>query len=238
MTTTIEREVRYIRVIAKRGSFSNIQQVRTPEESMALYDKLTAEGWDVECRSMCDTVLVEVSEEQYKNAEHVWERAGLGKAPFRFEGISEERGPIRLADGTQVGAPGQPMGCCAYCYTGIAECCHIRSADGKRFIVGNECVRKTGDKGLIISMKPALNKARKEARHKAEHDGIKWASDELKRPEVIALLAGKPHPLAYMATSGKTAFDWALWMMRHAGASGRMKVVRYLRKLAKPEGGA
>lgn len=73
---------------------------------------------------------------------HPWELAGLGLPPYRVVGIETRRGPIHLPDGTMVGAPGQPMGTCDYCFNGIAECYKILAADGKRFIVGCDCVRK------------------------------------------------------------------------------------------------
>jgi len=79
---------------------------------------------------------------------HAFERAGLGKAPFRCIGVEEKRGPITLPNGLQVGAPGQAMGTCAFCSQGIAECYLIQNADKKQFTVGCDCVRKTGDAGM------------------------------------------------------------------------------------------
>jgi hypothetical protein len=60
---------------------------------------------------------------------HVFEASGLGKAPYTFLGVSVKVGPLKLSDGSEVGAPGQPMGCCKFCGTG---------ADGKDFYVGCE----------------------------------------------------------------------------------------------------
>jgi len=82
------------------------------------------------------------------NTTHAFEAAGLGKAPFQFVGAYELRGPITYTDPktgveVQVGSPGQPMGTCAYCGTGIAYCCTIQSADGRTFVVGTDCVERT-----------------------------------------------------------------------------------------------
>jgi hypothetical protein len=77
---------------------------------------------------------------------HAFEAAGLGKAPFRFVGVSESS--CTYPDGTT-----QATGTCDYCSNGIRYCCHIRSADGKEFVVGSDCVRKTGDTGLIKAYK-------------------------------------------------------------------------------------
>lgn len=88
-----------------------------------------------------------------KSTVHPFERAGLGKAPFRVIGVTEERGPITLEDGSQAGAPGQPMGSCNYCGRGIALVFRIAGADGAEFSVGSDCVLKTHDNGLIDETK-------------------------------------------------------------------------------------
>lgn len=79
--------------------------------------------------------------------EHPFQKRGLGLAPFRMVDFYEDRGPktICTKDGVthQVGSPGQAMGTCDYCGTGIAYICVIKSADGKEFKVGTDCVEKT-----------------------------------------------------------------------------------------------
>ena len=84
---------------------------------------------------------------------HVFTRSNLGAAPFFCVGVYQKVGPIMMADGSEIGSPGQAMGICAHCGTGIADCYIIRSADGKQFDVGSSCVEKTGDAGLIKSYK-------------------------------------------------------------------------------------
>lgn len=171
---------------------------------------------------------------------HVFENAGLGKAPFRLIDVVERRGPYPVGEphnGVQgyVGAPGQPVGCCSFCKTGIAQCCVIRSADGKVFDVGNECVKRTGDLGLIKASKPIMAKLARDARHKNEAESIAWAVNELQRDEVIAKLAALPHPTEWRAKNGESKLQWATWFMqtRGVGNAGKMKVVRAIRALSK-----
>lgn len=169
-----------------------------------------------------------------ENKIHVFERAGLGKAPFRFVGITEERGPkvVERANGVtfSVGAPGQPMGSCNFCGTGIAECCHIVSADGKRFIVGNECVKRTGDKGLAKVTNEAINKIRRAARHKREALKIEQAGAWLQKPDVRLCLENRKHPFGFKDRDGNplTALEWAEWMMDNAGNAGKVKVYKFI----------
>ena len=99
---------------------------------------------------------------------HKFERAGLGKAPFRFVG-AEMKWFIVPGCKPRAGSS------CDYCATSIAECCWIEDAEGKRFKVGNVCVNKTGDAGLIDYTKRALNKLRNEAKAVKDEARIKEA---------------------------------------------------------------
>lgn len=103
---------------------------------------------------------------------HKFEIAGLGKYPFRCTAIIERSTPN--GDGTS-----HPSGTCDYCGNGIKYCCVIESADGKRFEVGTDCIRKSDDRGLVNMVKRAKQAARA-AQRQAE-----W---EAKRntPEAIA----------------------------------------------------
>lgn len=68
---------------------------------------------------------------------HRFEEHGLGKAPFAFVDMFQ-----------RVNQDGYPIGTCRYCGNGIKYCYLIRSADGRSFEVGSECVKKTDDEGL------------------------------------------------------------------------------------------
>jgi len=65
---------------------------------------------------------------------HVFEHAGLSKAPYEHQGIDDR---------------GRPISSCDYCGTCIRYEHHLKGADGGRFKVGNECINKSGDEGLI-----------------------------------------------------------------------------------------
>ena len=175
------------------------------------------------------------------DAAHPFERAGLGIAPFRFVGVDRRVGPIRMADGSEVGSPGQPMGCCAYCSQGIAECCIIRDATGKTFIVGNVCVGKTLDAELVAVttkavkvFRNAANREKREAKRERDFQRDKGTVDAARgtfaRPEVRATLAAKPHPMI----SGLTLADYADWMLSNAGMSGRVRVAHMIETAVRP----
>lgn len=171
---------------------------------------------------------------------HPFEQAGLGVAPFRCVAVEYRIGPIRsvvdFGNGPvecEVGSPGQPMGTCAYCGQGIAECCVIKDANGKRFIVGNQCVAKASrDYGEKV-VDTALERDRKQALREARHERERTASAELnwrieQDADLRGILAAKPHPYGF---TGKTMLDWAVWMMQASGASGRTRVRRAIAKV-------
>ena len=161
-----------------------------------------------------------------ENKVHVFEKAGLGKAPFRFTGVEERRGPIHLPDGTMVGSPGQPMGTCQYCGMGIAVCCHVESSDGKHFIVGSDCINKVGDAGLKRATKKEINLMKTIKRHEREDAFIKEgrALIESKRNLLYGhrFYPESPYPYTIMER-----YDW--WMA-HAGRSGKIKMISRIKK--------
>lgn len=171
---------------------------------------------------------------------HPFEKAGLGKAPFRCVGMTRKVGPIRFVgkDGLEwsVGAPGQPMGTCDFCGTGIADCFEIRSADGKDFIVGCDCVAKTCAKGeRILTQVQKLARDKRNAAAKARRDAAAERSAarvaELLADEALrAKLAAKPSQHAWKAAQGGTALDDAEWLASRCGHVGRAKLIETLEK--------
>ncbi len=104
---------------------------------------------------------------------HPFEKAGLGKAPFRCELVSERRGSS-----------------CDFCGTGIRNEFWIKSADGKSFKVGCDCVRKThavvsGFREQRLHLARQIRHARQERKH-AERVA-RWKTEaEQKRVEFDA----------------------------------------------------
>lgn len=170
-------------------------------------------------------------------AKHPWERAGFGKAPFQWLGCYEDIGPHKYPGGLEVGTPGQPMGCCDYCGNGIAECHKVRSADGREFIVGCDCVRKVNDeksgvyqKAVRASMDRKNAKATKRRHDKSKRERAEieaMLSDETFRAAASAI----PHPQAWAAEKGETLLDSFTWMAKNAGMSGRARLLKAMRKL-------
>ena len=150
---------------------------------------------------------------------HAFETAGLGLAPFRFVGCVEKKYQACH------GAPIQPGGTCDFCGNAIMECCVIISSDGRTFMVGSVCVYKTGDAGLVRVVKAD------ERRRKAERDAarIVAARQTIARDDVRSALAAKPHPMF----DDSTLLNWCLWMLDHAGTSGRIKAARSIEQAAK-----
>lgn len=170
---------------------------------------------------------------------HPFEKAGLGIAPFAYVGSDYRVGPMPVLNaaghptGMTVGAPGQPCGSCDYCGTGIAECCIIRDADGKRFIVGNVCVQKTlGSTDTISKRAKRDNDRARRVRTKAGEAARIVALDEALATDadLRALISAQPHPRGF---DGMTMLDWARWMWANSSHTGKLKVVRKIDKLRK-----
>ena len=161
---------------------------------------------------------------------HVFETAGLGKAPFKYNGTFEDVGPKDLGNGLTSGYPGQPMGCCAYCNTSIRYCSQITSADGNVFLVGSECVSKTGDKGLkklVAKDVRARAKAREAVRIEALEERL------VNDAELIGWLESRPASQQWAADKGQTMMDTILWRMKNSGHAGRLRTVRLIAALEK-----
>ena len=111
-----------------------------------------------------------------ENTVHPFEKAGLGKAPFHFVGLTENF--IVHPDGST-----QAAGCCDYCHTGIRNEYHIRSTDGNEFVVGCDCVEKLdrADNRLVADVVAAKN-ARERQIRRAKADAEQAERWERERP--------------------------------------------------------
>lgn len=157
--------------------------------------------------------------------QHIFEKAGLGTAPFRVLGI---KAPVvmHFAMMDDVVHSG---GTCEYCGTAIATCWEIMSTDGRRSIIGSDCILKTGDKGL----KKVVAKARAQASKAREVSRIAQLVKDLEGDALRDLLASKVHPVTYRAAQGETLLDSVEWFLAHAGHAGKLKTVRLVAKIVK-----
>jgi len=112
---------------------------------------------------------------------HRWELSGLGRAPFRYLGMYENRYDMG-------GGHSKPGGTCNYCGQGILYCFKVESADGKRFVVGCDCIAHCHDPAekIVVQAKRALKEYKRAkagegraAKRKAEAEArqAKWAAD-------------------------------------------------------------
>lgn len=147
---------------------------------------------------------------------HVFERAGLGKAPFRFLGAEDKWHSVP-------GAPKKPGGSCDFCGTAIVTHCYIRGADGRKFKVGIDCVNKTGDAGLRRNVAAAVREANR-VKVAARAEAVFEAATEA-FPKVAAALAAKPHPRGF---AGKTLLDYVNWMHDNAGRKGKLEAAKLI----------
>lgn len=149
---------------------------------------------------------------------HIFEKAGLGKAPFRLVGV--ETSADRAALNAHRAANGQCYttnlcgGTCDYCGQAIFNVFRIESADGKDFKVGCDCVRKTGDAGLTRVIDDQVRKIERDKRRAAKVRRLEAAKAycEERLATFAGTLASLPHPNDYRARSGETLLDYARFM--------------------------
>ena len=167
---------------------------------------------------------------------HPYEKAGLGKAPFRYIGMTEK---------VYVACPGatpQPGGTCDYCGNGIRYVFRVQSADGKTFGVGCECIHKV-DRACLVNQtqferdlrehKKKQARLQRQAKVKKEEERIEAAFAFLDGNQALqAKLKAIPHPVPFRREKGETLADHVAWMRDHAGHSGRLQMARMLEKLS------
>lgn len=159
---------------------------------------------------------------------HKFEAAGLGTAPFRVVGFAVKKYQACH------GAPIQVGGSCDYCGTGIMDTFYIRGADGREFKVGSDCVYKTGDKGLVDTVKRKANRIKRERTVERESKRIEAAKETFAAHR--AAFEASPHPRGFKdRETGRalTLADEVDWMMERAGHSGRMRTARAIEKFVK-----
>jgi len=147
---------------------------------------------------------------------HRFERAGLGKAPFRVTGYGRH---VFQAIPGDPSCPLQPGTSCDYCGTGCMDVANVRSSDGKEFKVGLDCAAKIGDAGLVSQIKrsPEYRKLQREKRH---------SLDERKKGEIEGILSAMlaDPAMAAQAQHFQYRLGWC-------GAAGRARILKELREL-------
>ncbi|MDA0145966.1 hypothetical protein OCT63_17205 [Vibrio sp. RW] len=108
-----------------------------------------------------------------KKPQHTFELSGLGSAPFTIVKAQ----------------PGNPTFFCEHCGTMLKNRYFVKSAEGRVSVVGVDCLKKTGDIGLLegINRQKAMEKARKrEEEHQARqqnqrqmYGGLTWEEKRL-----------------------------------------------------------
>lgn len=154
--------------------------------------------------------------------EHVFERAGLGPAPYKFIGITQS---VYQA---LPGAPKQPGASCQYCGTGIMYCFHLEAANGKRFHVGCDCIKRSGDGGLIRAYKNS-------PQYRAMQAEKRTAKDAHVKAQLEALLAAHDPALDVVSDDPRnykrlTVFAWVQQSLPWCGAAGRARYLRIMQR--------
>lgn len=175
---------------------------------------------------------------EHLSASHPFERAGLGKAPFRFHSIVEQD----LCYGerilnreeyqrTGIAMTTKPGGSCAYCGTYIRNMFRIESADGRKFVVGCDCLKKVDADKSVKGYRAARLKVERKARE-AKKTAVRASLPAMIFP-ARRILRTLPSKNGWRAKEGETLLDWCVWMARNAGATGREKVAKVIRGVVK-----
>jgi hypothetical protein len=171
-----------------------------------------------------------------KNDLHPFEKAGLGKAPFRYVGqvaqdiccgerlLSSRDSAVRFTT--------KPGGTCDACGTYIVNMFRIMSADGQESVVGSDCILKVsqsvqGRKAFDADLKKVQKAARQAtADRKKAKDKLRVQAAIERLPFCRGVLGDMPHPYQSLASQGKTMLDYVRWMFDNAGLSGQVQAAR------------
>lgn len=173
---------------------------------------------------MCHTATVE--------AIHPFEKAGLGKAPFRYIGAIEQ--PLISAGTVVIGhhmgcqVETNPGGTCDYCGMAIINMFRVRSSDGNVFKVGCDCLAKVN-----IVNPQALKADVKKAKDARSDARIANARKLLESEAIRAELASKPHYQPWAQAKGLTMLDCVEWLLSNGGRTGKTDAAKMIEKAAK-----
>lgn len=143
------------------------------------------------------------------NLVHIFEQAGLGQAPYTFLHVST-----------------MPSSC-QYCSTPIIYQFWLRSADGRTFYVGSDCIHKSGDAGLAKVIDPILREHQRQLREKREQTILTmFATYVQATPNFWNDTFPGTHPNSYYASKGKTMGDYKQFCWEHSGSTKKVKMAR------------
>lgn len=178
-------------------------------------------------------------------AVHPFEKAGLGKAPFKYVGQVHQDISYGMAN-IQIQGPNGPICCqtkpggtCDFCGTYIVDMFRIKSADDKTFIVGSDCLLKTwrdrepGTTPIEGEAKAArdIRESKTKKRHAAEDRRTAKAKADLEAHAAIqADWAKLPHPFKHRAEKGETFLDYVTFLFEHAGRSGKLDAAKLIER--------
>lgn len=157
---------------------------------------------------------------------HKFEKAGLGKPPYRLTSYA------RMVYKACPDAPTLPGSSCDYCGTGIMDVFWLKSSDGKEFKVGSDCILKAeeghGMTRLYNEVERAAKELKKEAAKKRLNVRIEAAFKVLIANPT--LLTDKPHPSEYYNAIGKTCRDYVLFLFDKGGDAGKNTACKLIEK--------
>lgn len=170
-------------------------------------------------------------------ASHPFTRAGLGSAPFKFVGVEVQdlcygQAILNRAEYEKSGIAltTKPGGSCAYCGTYIVQMFNVKSADGKTFHVGSDCVAKVAPESpnlaAVVARKVSQIQKLKTASRAAAK--ISAAAAALTRSEVCVSLQTVSHPNAFRASNGDTLLTYVEFLMAHAGTVGKLRAAKLI----------
>lgn len=167
---------------------------------------------------------------------HIWEKKGLGKAPFKVVGFHRHSNEgwegnyldssDGIADYTKALAK-YKICTCHVCGIGLKNNFLIDSADGKHFSVGCDCVQSSGDGGLITEVKGVqrtIRQIEKAAERKRQHE--QWNAERRAKRDIQIVETYAEHPVSVvrlLAYNGGNEFvqDIANKLQRYGSLSDK-----------------
>lgn len=135
---------------------------------------------------------------------HMFEGAGLGEAPFKCVSVTAEGGA------------------CQFCGTPILYRFYLRGADGKVFFVGSDCVKKTGDVGLIAYVEQELKRRIREQKASLAERKIAALEAAIMDEPTAVKIRAIPHPSQFFRNQGKTYLDYIQYFRGLGWASNQL----------------